>query len=417
MTMKKMISLALATCMALALAVPVGAATIDSQDAELSVTLKKVNVNFENESVDKIEHASVKDAIVINGVTNYLYPTFDEVDAALANLEAMIPEYYSLVEQKVDLASAYDTLYTQVDPSDFDVDIEKAVDSNINQMKKAKAMTAAQVETMRENAIEQMNAEKLVFDLFFDIYENKAQNEEIKEYVESTPNPDPETLAYMLPYTAPFSIEYFENNNASLMAAAQTFNITDGTAYAVKWAMKRNTASYPDYSSGNGGGDCANFASQILVAGGIKMHEDTSVSKGWWCKAVGTVNPGPVYTSSLSWRVANNFVKFMGTSGNVFSNFKKFSEKVKAGDFITYNLGEDGDWDHVGYITATGKAGTYPYLDDNGNRKEKTYTNFCVAQHSSDYYAWVNSRDNGWEVIDGGTTQYGIVRRGYSVGS
>lgn len=215
MTMKKMISLALAACMALALAVPVGAATIDSQDAELSVTLKKVNVNFENESVDKIEHASVKDAIVINGVTNYLYPTFDEVDAALANLEAMIPEYYSLVEQKVDLASAYDTLYTQVDPSDFDVDIEKAVDSNINQMKKAKAMTAAQVETMRENAIEQMNAEKIVFDRFFDIYENKAQNEEIKEYVDSTPNPDPETLAYMLPYTAPFSIEYFENNNAS----------------------------------------------------------------------------------------------------------------------------------------------------------------------------------------------------------
>lgn len=408
MTMKKMISLALAACMALALAVPVGAATIDSQDAELSVTLKKVNVNFENESVDKIEHASVKDAIVINGVTNYLYPTFDEVDAALANLEAMIPEYYSLVEQKVDLASAYDTLYTQVDPSDFDVDIEKAVDSNINQMKKAKAMTAAQVETMRENAIEQMNAEKIVFDRFFDIYENKAQNEEIKEYVESTPNPDPETLAYMLPYTAPFSIEYFENNNASLMAAAQTFNITDGTAYAVKWATKRNTASYPDYSSGSGGGDCANFASQIMIAGGIKMHEDTSVSKGWWCKAIGTVNPGTSYSSSLSWRVA--------TSGNVTNNFAKFSAKVKAGDFITFDEANDGNWDHVGYITATGKTGTYPYLDKDGSRKEKAYTNFCVAQHSKDYYAWVNSRENGWEVMDDGTTQYGIVRRGYSVG-
>lgn len=40
MTMKKMISLALAACMALALAVPAGAATIDSQDAELSVTLR-----------------------------------------------------------------------------------------------------------------------------------------------------------------------------------------------------------------------------------------------------------------------------------------------------------------------------------------------------------------------------------------
>ena len=76
----------------------------------------------------------------------------------------------------------------------------------------------------------------------------------------------------------------------------------------------------------------------------------------------------------------------------------------------------DGNWDHVGYITATGKTGTYPYLDKDGSRKEKAYTNFCVAQHSKDYYAWVNSRENGWEVMDDGTTQYGIVRRGYSVG-
>ena len=46
--------------------------------------------------------------------------------------------------------------------------------------------------------------------------------------------------------------------------------------------------------------------------------------------------PGGSFIHSKSWSLADRFVKFMGTSGNTCKDFKRFSEKVKAGDFIAY---------------------------------------------------------------------------------
>lgn len=233
---------------------------------------------------------------------------------------------------------------------------------------------------------------------------------EIKAYLESTPNPDPETLAYMLPYNAPFSIEYFESA-VPTAAAAQTFNVTNGTAYAVKWATGYNTLEYPNYTSQ--GGDCTNFASQILIAGGIKMHDSyPDESSGWWHRKVstGSVNPGTTHKTSISWKRANAFVRFMGTSGNEYDNFEEFSGHVRAGDFIAYDKANDSEWDHIGFVTNTGSKGTYQYRDDNGNVHSMVYTTFCVTQHSSNYYAWVHSRVNSWERLDG-EANFAIVRR------
>lgn len=227
--------------------------------------------------------------------------------------------------------------------------------------------------------------------------------------MESNPNPDPEVLAYMLPYTAPFSVSYFENAAPSA-AAAQTFNVENGTTYAIKWAKTPNSLSYPYYPKD----DCTNFASQILVAGGIKMHENSSTEKGWWCKRVGTANPG-TFQHSKSWSVADRFVKFMGTSNNTCKDFKRFSAKVRKGDFIAYDRSGDGGWNHVGYVTATGNYGSYDYKDSSGAVRSKNYTTFCVAQHSNNYHAWVHSASNSWELIENGTNIYGIVRRGYSI--
>ena len=49
------------------------------------------------------------------------------------------------------------------------------------------------------------------------------------------------------------------------------FNITEACAYAENFALKPN----PNYKSFDGiGGDCTNFISQILYAGGIKQTKD-----------------------------------------------------------------------------------------------------------------------------------------------
>lgn len=410
---RKLMITVLVLCLSLSIALPASAAeTTSAQNSIKQIQMTHVNVPFTNESVDQVGQASTKDAVVINGITNYLYPTFDELDSALVKLKSKIPDYYRLVEKQVDLTEAYDRLYTEYQPGDFQVDVEQAVEEMVLAAQNtvgSSLQSTSQIKKLKEDTLEKLLAEKAEFDRFLDIYENKAQNEEIKAYLESNPNPDPEVLAYMLPYTAPFSVSYFENAAPSA-AAAQTFNITDGTAYAVKWATKKNPA-YPDYAVQ--GGDCANFASQILVAGGIKMHMSGSVNSGWWLKKIGTANPG--YSCSNSWCRADSFVKFMGTSGNMTTNFKSFSAKLKAGDFISYDQAGDKDWDHVGYVTATGNYGTYDYIDSAGVTRSKSYTTFCVAQHSKDYYAWVHSRTNGWELLESGNNLYAIVRRGYSV--
>lgn len=403
----------LVLCLSLSIALPASAAeTTSAQNSIKQIQMTHVNVPFTNESVDQVGQASTKDAVVINGITNYLYPTFDDLDSALVKLKSKIPDYYRLVEKQVDLTEAYDRLYTEYQPGDFQVDVEQAVEEMVLAAQNtvgSSLQSTSQIKKLKEDTLEKLLAEKAEFDRFLDIYENKAQNEEIKAYLESNPNPDPEVLAYMLPYTAPFSVSYFENAAPSA-AAAQTFNVENGTTYAIKWAKTPNSLSYPYYPKD----DCTNFASQILVAGGIKMHENSSTEKGWWCKRVGTANPG-TFQHSKSWSVADRFVKFMGTSNNTCKDFKRFSAKVRKGDFIAYDRSGDGGWNHVGYVTATGNYGSYDYKDSSGAVRSKNYTTFCVAQHSNNYHAWVHSASNSWELIENGTNIYGIVRRGYSI--
>ncbi|MBS6235926.1 amidase domain-containing protein [Anaeromassilibacillus sp. Marseille-P3371] len=47
--------------------------------------------------------------------------------------------------------------------------------------------------------------------------------------------------------------------------------------------------------------------------------------------------------------------------------------RVRKGDFIAYDAGNDGDWGHCAFVTAI------------GSKTSSGYTDFKVAQHSSDY--------------------------------
>lgn len=52
-----------------------------------------------------------------------------------------------------------------------------------------------------------------------------------------------------------------------------TYNRQAAVGYAYKWWNGANTPKYNDYS--DSGGDCANFVSQCLIAGGISLHKGT----------------------------------------------------------------------------------------------------------------------------------------------
>jgi hypothetical protein len=81
-----------------------------------------------------------------------------------------------------------------------------------------------------------------------------------------------------------------------------TYNRTRVRNYALRWAEDRNP-DYPDYS--RGGGDCTNFASQCMRAGGFPMGLRSGVWS-WWGSSLGSGKP---------WRVVADFQRYFRVKG------------------------------------------------------------------------------------------------------
>lgn len=76
---KRLVTLMMALCLACTLVIPVGASALEQEQEDLNLSdlmITQVDVTFDNESLEDMGRISTKDAVVINGVVNYLYPTF-----------------------------------------------------------------------------------------------------------------------------------------------------------------------------------------------------------------------------------------------------------------------------------------------------------------------------------------------------
>lgn len=92
--------------------------------------------------------------------------------------------------------------------------------------------------------------------------------------------------------------------------------------YAIEWALKRNP-NYYDFSLI--GGDCTNFASQILFAGAPVMNYEKTF--GWYYKSANDRAP--------AWTGVNEFFNFLTKNNGVgpFAKTVSFSE-LEIGDFV-----------------------------------------------------------------------------------
>ena len=202
---------------------------------------------------------------------------------------------------------------------------------------------------------------------FFDLYENNDNNtliSELANYVNSSQQKNNLNLLKnekigkneAIDLLNALSPEYNEElpneeieNTPSLYSV--TFNITKANTYAKSYGAKRNS-KYKSYSA-----DCTNFASQILVAGGLKTNYI-------W----------KPYTNT--WVNANRFANYFGKK-NSSKKWKTFEKNLVPGKFIGADWGGDGVIDHIAYCAGT-KSNKY------------------IAQHTSDYYkkpastAWIN---------------------------
>ena len=338
------------------------------------------NQNFQKISKNNISNAmgvdteiSVRDYISVNNENIPLYPTFENKEKAIQEIINETSGLLNKIQEKYKLS--------KLNEDNWNIYREK-MNEHISEYK------------AEEN--DNLDYSKLV--LFFDIYENDEQNEEIKNYAKTTrSNIVDEELAVMLPYDSEnnevqnFNKDALEFANTTRMSRG--YNLTNAKLYAVNHAISPNKSGYGYFLTG----DCTNFTSQILEAAGVGQNVYNSEYSGWWHKYSNNK-----HTYSVSWIRANTFARYMGI-GYRTNNHWDFSASLQAGDFIAFDRAGDGDMDHNAFVVDRNNyAGSY-----NG----KNYYDYRVAQHTSNYCAWASSDTNNWETMEDYTCIFARIRR------
>ncbi len=131
----------------------------------------------------------------------------------------------------------------------------------------------------------------------------------------------------------------FSKRTRKNTSTLSTYSPQKAVEYAITYAFNYNTAKYPSYV-GNGG-DCANFASQVLNAGGKPMTgTNASNFNSWFCRSN---NLWDVSKISSTWRGADAFGHYWMKKAVSYKYFDSsyFSDKSKLKKVLEY--GNRGD--------------------------------------------------------------------------
>lgn len=288
-------------------------------------------------------------------------------------------------------------------------------------------------EIVRTIALDNNGSQLITLRKFFDIFENKYKNDKIKikiKYLKEIRSVDEydEELTYLMPSNSNYSNKYHQSNmeldkkteeilenlemkpvNMSRAVSSNLPNQKAAIEYDKKHATNPNTGKYHYYAGLFRGGDCANFVSQIFEAGGRKQvvynGSYTIESGGWWhyfTYGSGNLSIGDYgHHHSLAWMKSNTFVHYFGTHMTT-TNHRVFSAQINPGSVIAFDDYDDGDWEHVAYVT---EADNYT-----ANYNGKVYYDYKVAQHSKNYHLWTSNSGNGWETLEDDGARYAICK-------
>lgn len=216
---------------------------------------------------------------------------------------------------------------------------------------------------------------------FFDLYENKDQNQEVASTLALYVNePKEEYLikvdALSADYNSPLSAS-FREDLSHVQANARSMALPN-TQAAIDYAIRHATAPNRGYTYWPNG-DCTNFVSQILHASGIRMDVSGSLNpnQGWWISS---------NSASYSWIRADTFTRYMGR--RAYYSWSSLVSTLHPGAFIATDYTGDGEVNHCAFITA--KSGSY----------------VGIAQHTDNYHAWSNT--TGWPTENGKRILYNV---------
>lgn len=146
-------------------------------------------------------------------------------------------------------------------------------------------------------------------------------------------------------------------------------------AYAEKYWSHYNPA-YPQFNGG--GGDCTNFISQALRAGGWKNAPGVdSDYRTWWSNSS---------TESYSWVGANEWSWYALSSKRV-SNLANVYQ-LGVGDILQISFNRDGSKDHSTIVTYRSMSGM-PYVTYHSNNTyRRSVASLVMSDPHAAYYAY-----------------------------
>ena len=191
-------------------------------------------------------------------------------------------------------------------------------------------------------------------------------------------------------------LAYHTDNLAERARQATAYNLSAGpalvwqydydreaaVAYALGWVETRNTGDWPSYD--RLGGNCANYTSQCLLAGGIPMDHYGTDQWKWYGSSPNTAQAAA--GRSGSWSAVTQFYNYAaGNSGyGLVADADASYAAGEPGDLI--QLGYEDDWRHVVIIAdvlrdENGKAIDYLICSNTADLRSFPVSTYMYPRH------------------------------------
>ncbi|MBK3628505.1 amidase domain-containing protein [Streptomyces asoensis] len=144
-------------------------------------------------------------------------------------------------------------------------------------------------------------------------------------------------------------------------------------AYAEKYVYSYNK-DYPDFNNHTAGGDCTNFVSQSLKAGGWKHVPGYVYDYTKWFGNADIQSDSFVGVNEWSWFAQNS--KRTTALANVY--------QLEVGDVLQMDFDRDGSKDHTMIVTA--KSGGVPYVTYHSNNTLRRSVASLVSSYPTAYF-------------------------------
>lgn len=135
---------------------------------------------------------------------------------------------------------------------------------------------------------------------------------------------------------------------------------------AVRYALmhwNRPNPAYANFDTVGTGGDCANFVSQCMRAGGWPMdYRESSRNMEWWYRRLGD-DPFDADGDdwwSCTWAIADLHFRYMRANhgqGLNLSRNPRLARTLRIGDVIYYDWDDDGVLNHSSIVTGRNRRG------------------------------------------------------------